>query len=49
VPRHIDDRGFRPVEDLGVEGLASDQPHSDDDCSTRPQEVAELIAAEGTA
>jgi monofunctional glycosyltransferase len=49
VPHHIDDLGFRPVEDLGVEGLASDQPPSDDDCSARPQEVADLIAAEGTA
>jgi monofunctional glycosyltransferase len=49
VPRHIDDLGFRPVEDLGVDGLASEQPPSDDDCSARPQEVADLIAAEGTA
>jgi monofunctional glycosyltransferase len=49
VPRHIDDLGFRPVEDLGVDGLASEQPPSDDDCSTRPREVADLIAAEGTA
>jgi hypothetical protein len=29
--------------------LAADQPASDDDCSTGPQEVADLIAAEGTA
>jgi monofunctional glycosyltransferase len=49
VPRHIAKLGFRPVEDVGVEGLASDQPPSDDDCSTRPQEIADLIAAEGTA
>src|SRR3954462_6086560 len=49
VPRHIGKLGFQPVEDVGVEGLASDQPPSDDDCSTRPQEVADLIAAEGTA
>jgi monofunctional glycosyltransferase len=49
VPRHIENRGFEPVEDLGVEGLAADQPASDDDCSKRPQEVADLIAAEGTA
>jgi monofunctional glycosyltransferase len=49
VPRHIENRGFQPVEDLGVEGLAADQPASDDDCSTRPREVADLIAAEGTA
>jgi monofunctional biosynthetic peptidoglycan transglycosylase len=49
VPRHLDRLGFQPVEDAGVEGLASDQEPSDDDCSTRPDEVAELIAAEGTA
>ncbi|HEY4603673.1 MAG TPA: biosynthetic peptidoglycan transglycosylase, partial [Blastococcus sp.] len=49
VPRHIAKLGFQPVEDVGVEGLASDQPPSDDDCSTRPQEIADLIAAEGTA
>jgi monofunctional glycosyltransferase len=49
VPRHIEARGFEPVEDVGVEGLAADQPAADDDCSQRPQEVADLIAAEGTA
>ena len=49
VPRHLDRLGFQPVEDAGVEGLASDQEPSDDDCTTRPEEVAELIAAEGTA
>ena len=49
VPRHIERLGFTPVEDAGIPGLASDQPPSDDDCSTRPQAVAELIAAEGTA
>jgi monofunctional biosynthetic peptidoglycan transglycosylase len=49
VPRHIDNLGFQPVEDLGVEGLAADQPASDGDCSTRPQEVTDLIATEGTA
>jgi monofunctional glycosyltransferase len=49
VPRHIEALGFRPVEDAGVPGLASDQPASDDDCSERPGEVADLIAAEGTA
>ncbi|MGY1592237.1 transglycosylase domain-containing protein [Geodermatophilus sp. SYSU D00708] len=49
VPRHIERLGFKPVEALGVTGLAADQPASDDDCSTRPQEVADLIAAEGTA
>src|SRR3954471_24599965 len=37
VPRHIDNRGFQPVEDRGVEGLAADQPASDADCSTRPR------------
>jgi monofunctional biosynthetic peptidoglycan transglycosylase len=49
VPAHLDRLGFQPVEDAGVEGLASEQEPSDDDCSTRPEEVAELIAAEGTA
>ncbi|HZH18628.1 MAG TPA: transglycosylase domain-containing protein, partial [Geodermatophilus sp.] len=49
VPRHIESRGFAPVEEAGVTGLASDQPASDDDCSTRPEAVADLIAAEGTA
>ena len=49
VPRHLDRLGFQPVEDAGVDGLASDQEPSDDDCSTRPDEVAELIEAEGTA
>jgi monofunctional glycosyltransferase len=49
VPRHLDNLGFRPLEDLGIEGLASEQEPSDDDCSSRPQEVADLIAAEGTA
>jgi monofunctional glycosyltransferase len=49
VPRHIERLGFQPVEDAGVTGLAADQPAADDDCSTRPQEVADLIAAEGTA
>jgi monofunctional biosynthetic peptidoglycan transglycosylase len=49
VPRHIENLGFQPVEDLGVEGLAADQPASGDDCSTRPQEVTDLIATEGTA
>ncbi len=49
MPRHIENRRFQPVEDSGVEGLAADQQASDDDCSTRPQEVADLIAAEGTA
>jgi len=49
VPRHLDELGFQPVEDAGVEGLASDQEPSDDDCTTRPDEVDQLIAAEGTA
>jgi monofunctional glycosyltransferase len=48
VPRHLAEEGFGPVEDAGVEGLAQDQPASDDDCSEMPEEVAELIAAEGT-
>jgi monofunctional biosynthetic peptidoglycan transglycosylase len=49
VPRHVERLGFRPVEDAGVPGLASEQPASGDDCSARPQAVADLIAAEGTA
>jgi monofunctional biosynthetic peptidoglycan transglycosylase len=48
VPRHLQNLGFRPVEDAGIDGLASDQPASGDDCSQMPAEIAELIAAEGT-
>ncbi|MEX5717691.1 transglycosylase domain-containing protein [Geodermatophilus maliterrae] len=48
VPRHIAEKGFQPVEDAGVEGLAGDQPDTDDDCSEMPDEVAELIAEEGS-
>ncbi|WP_166503464.1 biosynthetic peptidoglycan transglycosylase [Modestobacter italicus] len=47
VPRHIAEKGFQPVEDAGVEGLAEGQPDTDDDCSEMPEEVAGLIAAEG--
>ena len=47
VPRHLEEKGFTPVEDAGVEGLAQDQPESDDDCSEMPEDVAELIATEG--
>jgi monofunctional biosynthetic peptidoglycan transglycosylase len=49
VPAHLDRLGFQPVADAGVEGLASEQEPSDDDCSSPPDEVTELIAAEGTA
>ncbi|WP_347057357.1 biosynthetic peptidoglycan transglycosylase [Blastococcus sp. HT6-30] len=49
VPAHLDRLGFTPVEDAGVTGLASEQEPSGDDCSTPPQEVTDLIAAEGTA
>ncbi|KGH44023.1 glycosyl transferase [Modestobacter caceresii] len=49
LPRHLDQLGFQPVEDVGITGLAADEPDSGDDCSERPQEVADLIAAEGTA
>ncbi|SNS26227.1 monofunctional biosynthetic peptidoglycan transglycosylase [Geodermatophilus saharensis] len=49
VPRHIEQKGFGPVEDVGITGLAADQPPSDDDCSEMPEEVAELIAEQGTA
>jgi monofunctional biosynthetic peptidoglycan transglycosylase len=48
VPRHLERLGFQPVEDVGIEGLASDQPPSGDDCSSPPEEITELIAAEGT-
>ena len=48
VPRHLEEKGFTPVEDAGVPGLASDVPASDDDCSEMPEDVAERIAAEGT-
>ncbi|MGY2078210.1 transglycosylase domain-containing protein [Blastococcus sp. SYSU DS0828] len=48
VPAHLERLGFQPVEDVGIEGLASDQEPSADDCSTPPQEVTDLIAAEGT-
>ena len=48
VPRHLEEKGFTPVEDAGVTGLAQDQPDTDDDCDQMPEEVAELIAAEGT-
>jgi monofunctional biosynthetic peptidoglycan transglycosylase len=47
VPRHIAAKGFQPVEDAGVTGLAQDQPATGDDCSERPEEVAELIAEQG--
>jgi monofunctional biosynthetic peptidoglycan transglycosylase len=48
VPRHLTDKGFAPVEEAGVEGLAQDQPPSGDDCSQVPEEVTELIEAEGS-
>ncbi|TKJ28393.1 glycosyl transferase [Blastococcus sp. CCUG 61487] len=48
VPRHLDRLGLQPVEDVGIPGLATDEEPSGDDCTTRPQEVADLIAAEGT-
>jgi monofunctional glycosyltransferase len=48
VPRHIAEKGFQPVEDAGVEGLAEDQPDTDDDCSEMPAQTAELIAEEGS-
>ena len=49
VPRHLEAQGFGPVEDAGVEGLAQDQPASDDDCSEAPEEVTELIEEQGSA
>jgi monofunctional biosynthetic peptidoglycan transglycosylase len=49
VPGHIERKGFQPVEDAGITGLAADQPATDDDCSEVPEEVAELIAGQGTA
>ncbi|WP_246080354.1 transglycosylase domain-containing protein [Modestobacter altitudinis] len=48
VPRHIAEKGFQPVEDAGIEGLAEDQPAADDDCSEMPEEITELIAEEGS-
>lgn len=48
VPPHLASKGFGPVEDVGVEGLASNQPESGDDCSSRPDAIAQLIAEEGT-
>jgi monofunctional glycosyltransferase len=48
VPRHIAAKGFQPVEDAGIPGLAADQPQTDDDCSRAPAEVVELITDEGT-
>jgi monofunctional biosynthetic peptidoglycan transglycosylase len=48
VPAHLERLGFQPVEDVGVEGLASDQEPSDDDCTTPPDAVVELIEAERT-
>ena len=48
VPRHLAEKGFRPVEDAGVEGLAEDQPDTDDDCSEMPEETAGLIDEEGS-
>jgi monofunctional biosynthetic peptidoglycan transglycosylase len=49
VPRHLDALGNQPVEDIGIPGEATDAEPSGDDCTSRPAEVAELIAAEGTA
>ncbi|SOE03467.1 transglycosylase domain-containing protein [Blastococcus haudaquaticus] len=48
VPAWLDRLGFQPVEDVGITGLASEQPPSDDDCSSAPEEITELIEAEGT-
>jgi monofunctional biosynthetic peptidoglycan transglycosylase len=48
VPAHLERLGTQPVEDIGIEGSASDEEPSGDDCSSRPDEIAELIAAEGT-
>jgi monofunctional biosynthetic peptidoglycan transglycosylase len=49
VPRHLRVKGFTPVEDAGLRGHAQDQPERDADCSEMPNDVAVLIAAEGTA
>jgi monofunctional biosynthetic peptidoglycan transglycosylase len=48
VPAHLERLGTQPVEDVGVEGDASDEEPSGDDCTSRPDEIAELIDAEGT-
>ncbi|SDF06522.1 monofunctional biosynthetic peptidoglycan transglycosylase [Blastococcus aurantiacus] len=49
VPAHLERLGTQPVEDVGIEGDASDEEPSGDDCSSPPDEVTELIDAEGTA
>jgi monofunctional biosynthetic peptidoglycan transglycosylase len=49
VPPHLERLGTQPVEDIGVEGDASDEEPSGDDCTSPPDEVTELIEAEGTA
>lgn len=49
VPRHLDRLGTQPVEDIGIPGQATDAEPSGDDCTTRPQAIADLIAEEGTA
>ena len=41
--------GTQPVEDIGIEGDAADEEPSGDDCTSPPDEVTELIEAEGTA
>jgi monofunctional biosynthetic peptidoglycan transglycosylase len=38
-----------PLGGNGGEGIAFEQPASDDDCTTAPEEVIALITAEGTA
>lgn len=48
VPAHLERLGTQPVQDIGIEGDASDEEPSGDDCSSPPDEVTELIAAEGT-
>ncbi|RBY75130.1 glycosyl transferase [Blastococcus sp. TF02-09] len=48
VPPHLERLGTQPVEDVGIEGEASDEEPSGDDCTSPPDEVTELIAAKGT-
>jgi monofunctional biosynthetic peptidoglycan transglycosylase len=49
VPGHLERLGTQPVEDVGIEGDASDEEPSGDDCTSPPDEVTELIEAEGSA
>ena len=49
VPPHLERLGTQPVEDVGIDGDASDEEPSGEDCTSAPDEVTDLIEAEGTA